>query len=151
MALETWETEARELAEKGFKKILFMCVKNSARSQLAEAIARHFAPGNVVVISAGSEPSFVRPEVAAVLTESGISANGLYSKSVDAIDPLGIDAVITLCAEEVCPVFLGKARRIHWPLPDPAKVEPESDRLEAFRNCRDELIKRVSFLFAKPV
>jgi arsenate reductase len=142
-----WMKEARELAALRPKKLLFMCVHNSARSQLAEAIARHCAPAGVTVISAGSHPAFVRPQVLQALEEAGISTKGLYSKAVDDIDVSGVEAVITLCAEEVCPVYLGKAHRLHWGLPDPAKVEPEDKKLEAFRQTRDELMKRLKHAF----
>ncbi|RJO65579.1 MAG: arsenate reductase ArsC [Myxococcales bacterium] len=147
MSTETWMKEAEELAALKPRKILFMCVQNSARSQLAEAIARHLAPEGVTVLSAGSEPSAVRPQAIQVLQEAGIATDGLRSKAVGEIDTTGVEAVVTLCAEEVCPVYLGKARRVHWGLPDPAKVEPEAAKIEAFRRTRDELLKRLSALF----
>ena len=143
---DTWRREAEELAATKPRKILFLCVQNSARSIMAEAIARHFAPPDVTVLSAGSNPAFVRPQAVQVLQEAGISTEGLHSKSVDQIDPAGVDAVITLCAEEVCPVFLGKAHRLHWGLSDPARVEPEAAKLDAFRAVRDELLKRLKVL-----
>ena len=147
MMTEAWIKEAEEVAALKPKKILFMCVQNSARSPLAEAIARHLAPKGVTVLSAGSEPNAVRPQALQVLQEAGIAAEGLYSKSVDDIDPTGVEVVVTLCAEEVCPVFLGKALRLHWGLNDPAKVEPEEAKLDAFRAVRDELLKRFAVLF----
>ena len=139
---EKWLVEAAVLRALKPRKILFMCVQNSARSQLAEAIARCLAPPGVGVLSAGSTPAFVRPQALQVLQEAGISTEGLYSKAVDSLDPAGVEAVVTLCAEEVCPVFLGKAHRLHWGLPDPAKAEPEAAKLDAFRAVRDELTKR---------
>jgi arsenate reductase len=67
---------------------------------------------------------------------------------VETIPPDGVEAVITLCAEEVCPVFLGKARRIHWGLPDPAgNGATEAEQLQAFRDVRDELRRRLSVVF----
>jgi arsenate reductase len=61
-----------------------------------------------------------------------------------------VDAVITLCAEEVCPVFLGRAHRVHWGLPDPAGVDgSEAERLQAFRDVRDELVRRLGALFRR--
>lgn len=143
-----WIAEAREISALKPRKILFMCVQNSARSQLAEAIARHLAPAGVTVLSAGSEPAFVRPQALHVLEEAGISTEGLFSKSVDSIDPQGIEVVVTLCAEEVCPVFLGSARRLHWGQPDPARMEPEDRKLEAFRQVRDELVRRFTVMLA---
>ena len=123
--------------------VLFLCVANSARSQLGEALARELAPAGVEVFSAGSSPSRLNPAVVQVLAEIGLDAQGLRSKSVDEIPAERVGTVITLCAEEVCPAWLGEARRLHWPLPDPAAVEDETERLEAFRRVRDELRSRI--------
>jgi thioredoxin type arsenate reductase len=128
--------------------LLFLCVANSARSQMAEGIARSLAPPGVKVWSAGSQPTRVRPEAIAVLTEIGIDISDHRSKAVSEIPAADIDTVITLCGEEECPVFLGNARRLHWGLPDPAAVEGhEAVRLEAFRRIRDELRRRIAALF----
>ena len=129
--------------------ILFLCVANSARSQLAEGIARTLAPPGVRVWSAGSKPTRVRPEAIEVLREIGIDITGHRSKSVDEIPAGEIGTVITLCAEEECPVFLGKAQRLHWGLPDPAAVTGDgAARLEAFRMTRDDLRRRLAEFFA---
>lgn len=127
--------------------ILFLCVANSARSQMAEGIARSFAPSVVKIWSAGSRPTSVRPEAVKVLGEIGIDISSSRSKSVSEIPPAEVDTVITLCAEEECPVFLGKANRLHWGLPDPAAAAgSEDDRLSAFRRTRDELRRRIEAL-----
>jgi arsenate reductase len=127
--------------------LLFLCVANSARSQMAEGLARGRFGQSVNVQSAGSQPSRVNPLAIRVLAEIGIDIMHHRSKAVTEIDPATVDTVITLCAEEVCPVFLGKARRLHWPLPDPAAVEGTGDeRLEAFRRVRDEIARRVGSL-----
>src|SRR5512147_216777 len=102
------------------RHILFLCVANSARSQMAEGIARSLAPPGVIVSSAGSSPASVRQEAIQVLREIGIDISGHRSKGLDSIDAGSVDAVITLCAEEICSTYLGKARRLHWGLPDPA-------------------------------
>lgn len=128
-------------------KILFLCVANSARSQMAEGLARKILGPGHRVQSAGSKPSFLHPLALQVLGEIDIDIADQYSKSVDEIDPKTVDTVVTLCAEEVCPVFLGKAERMHWPLPDPAATG-ESKRLDAFRAVRDELRSRLE-VFAK--
>jgi protein-tyrosine-phosphatase len=129
------------------KGILFLCVANSARSQLAEGIARKLLPAAVKVWSAGSRPTSVRPEAIAVLKEIGIDISGHRSKAVAEIPATEVDTVITLCGEEECPLFLGKAERIHWGLPDPAAVtESEAARLAAFREVREELQKRIGRL-----
>jgi arsenate reductase len=128
--------------------VLFLCVANSARSQMAEGIARSLARKGVKVFSAGSHPAGVRPEAVAVLKEIGIDISGHGSKNVSEIPASDVDTVITLCAEEECPVFLGKARRLHWELPDPAAAEgTEEDRLNAFRQTRDELRRRIAGFF----
>lgn len=130
------------------KGILFLCVANSARSQIAEGLARALAPKGVAVWSAGSQPTSVRPEAIAVLQEIGIDISGHHSKHVAAIAPAGVDTVITLCAEEECPLFLGEATRLHWGLPDPAAAEGSADeRLAAFRSTRDEIRRRLEALF----
>ena len=128
------------------RHILFLCVQNSARSQLAEGIARFLAPPGVTVSSAGSSPAFVRPQAIQVLKEIGIDASGHRSKSTDEIDAASVEAVVTLCAEEVCPVFLGRARRLHWPIDDPASEDPSLSRdamLARFRAARDQIQQRL--------
>lgn len=131
------------------KGILFLCVANSARSQIAEGIARALASADTKIWSAGSQPTHVRPEAIAVLKEIGIDISKHRSKDVTEIPPEQVDTVITLCAEEECPLFLGQAERLHWGLPDPALVTgDETARLDAFRRTREELQKRIKTLFA---
>jgi arsenate reductase (thioredoxin) len=122
--------------------LLFLCVANSARSQMAEGLARARFGDRVVVQSAGSEPSRVNPYAIEVMAEAGIDLAGHASKSVQTIDAATVDVVITLCAEEVCPVFLGSVRRLHWPIPDPASTDPALSRdqmLARFRAARDAI------------
>jgi arsenate reductase len=140
--------EAAILRARAPRHLLFLCVQNSARSQIAEGIARFLAPPGVTVSSAGSSPAFVRPQAVQVLGEIGIDASGHRSKSIDEIDAGSVEAVVTLCAEEVCPVFLGNAPRLHWALPDPAGAAgDEAARLDAFRAVRDELFRRLKLMF----
>jgi arsenate reductase (thioredoxin) len=123
-------------------RILFLCVANSARSQMAEGLARMMFGDVAHVQSAGSRPSRVNPYAIEVMREIGADLAGHGSKSVETIDPASVDTVITLCAEEVCPVFLGKARRLHWPIPDPASDDPALTRdamLQRFREARDTI------------
>lgn len=131
------------------KGLLFVCVANSSRSQLAEALARRHFGDRVRVQSAGSEPARVNPYAVEVAAEVGLDLSSHTSKSVDTIDPATVDTVITLCAEEVCPVFLGKAHRLHWPLPDPASADPsltpEAMR-ERFRATRAAIETRLQEL-----
>lgn len=122
--------------------ILFLCVANSARSQMAEGLARQMFGDRATIQSAGSEPSRVNPYAIEVMSEVNADLGDHRSKSVDTIDPATVDTVITLCAEEVCPVFLGSARRLHWPIPDPASTDPALTReelLHRFRTARDTI------------
>ncbi len=134
------------------KGVLFLCVANSARSQMAEALARKRFGEGVRIQSAGSAPTEVSPFALEVLREDGIDASAQRSKSVDTIDPKTVDVVVTLCAEEVCPAFLGEALRLHWPLPDPARAGSDDlsrERiLDRFRETRDAISARLSALEA---
>ncbi len=146
----SWMAEARAMRRVNPQGVLFLCVANSARSQIAEGVARRLAPNTVRMQSAGSHPTQLRPEAATVLSEWGIDVTTHHSKNVADIDPETVDTVITLCSEEECPVFLGRAERYHWDLPDPAAVEgDEATRLAAFRQVRDELEKRLAVVFSQ--
>ncbi len=128
--------------------LLFLCVANSARSQMAEGLARARFGDAVNVQSAGSQPSRVNPLAIRAMAEIGINITGQISKSVETIDPASVNTVVTLCAEEVCPVFLGNARKLHWPLSDPAAVEgTEDERLARFREVLNEIRRRLPELF----
>ncbi len=133
------------------KGVLFLCVANSARSQIAEGLARAMWPADIRVWSAGSRPTTVRPEAIAVLRELGIDISGHRAKSVAEIPPAEVDTVITLCGEEECPIFLGQATRLHWPLPDPAggPFVPPAEVLARFREVRDALRARLAELLAE--
>lgn len=131
------------------KRILFLCVANSARSQMAEGLARRLFGDGVEVMSAGSEPSTVNPFAIEALAEVGIDISAHDSKSVDTISPEGVDLVVTLCAEEVCPAFLGKARRLHWPIADPASKDAalsDEEMRQRFRTARDQIAARLDVL-----
>lgn len=142
-----WRIEAAFLRALAPKHILFLCVANSARSQLAEGLARALAPDGVKISSAGSVPTSVRPQAIAALAEIDIDIRHHRSIGIDEVER-PVDAVITLCAEEVCPVWLEDAWRIHWGLPDPAAATgSEEEQLDAFRVVRDELRSRLGVLF----
>ena len=128
------------------KSILFLCVANSARSQMAEGLARDLLRPDIRVQSAGSRPSQDNPYAAEVMAELGIDLGAHRSKAVDTIDPATVDLVVTLCAEEVCPAFLGGARQLHWPFPDPASDDPTltpKDLQARFRAARDSIRARL--------
>jgi protein-tyrosine-phosphatase len=145
-----WLIEAALLRARPPRHVLFLCVANSARSQMAEGIARSLAPASVKISSAGSQPSRLNPLAVQALAEIGIDISGHRSKGVEEISPGDVDAVVTLCAEEVCPVWLGEATRLHWGLPDPAHAgDTEAERLQAFRDVRDELGRRIGAVFGR--
>ncbi|MGE0172529.1 MAG: arsenate reductase ArsC [Oligoflexales bacterium] len=121
-------------------RVLFMCVANSARSQLAEGIAKAMFGNKMLIESAGSSPSgTIQPWAVKVLDELGIDISENKSKSCSDLPAdfvQRLDFVVTLCAEEVCPVMITKARRLHWPIPDPAAA-PDEKKSDAFRNARN--------------
>jgi arsenate reductase len=128
------------------KSILFLCVANSARSQLAEGLAKSLFGNRAKVMSAGSEPSGqVQPWAIEVLKETGIDITKHQSKSIDGL-PLeflgSLDFIVTLCAEEVCPIMITKAQKLHWPILDPAKAS-DAEKPSAFRSAREEIRKRL--------
>ena len=133
------------------ESILFLCVANSARSQMAEGLARKLFGGRVAVQSAGSEPSQVNPYAIEVMREVGVDLTTHHSKSVQTIDSTTVGTVVTLCAEEVCPVFLGKVKRLHWPISEPSKNASSlshSELLAQFRTARDQIQGRLEVLEA---
>ncbi len=131
------------------KKILFLCVANASRSQMAEGLARNILGADIEVISAGSQPKQLNPNAVKAMAEIDIDISHHQAKSVDSIDKSVIDLVVTLCAEEVCPIFQGKAKRLHWPIMDPDSDDPalsQQDIEQRFRNARDQLKKRIEIL-----
>jgi arsenate reductase len=132
------------------KRVLFICTKNSARSQMAEGLINHDLAGKVQAFSAGIEPSTVNPLAIAVLMELGIDISGHRSKSLDEFVNEKFDFVVTLCdhAAESCPIFFGGVQRIHMGFPNPAAVSgTQEERLATFRKVRDQIREEmVSFL-----
>lgn len=125
------------------RRILFLCVANSARSQMAEGLARAILPAGIVeVASAGSAPSRLNPLAVEALREAGIDISGHRSKSVDEVAPETADLIVTLCADEVCPVVPGRVKRLHWPIADPAAAND----IAAFRMARDQIRGRIAVL-----
>lgn len=122
--------------------ILFLCVANSARSQLAEGLAKVIFGDQAVIESAGSKPSgIVQPWAIKILEEDGIDISKNWSKSTDDLSAeflANLDFVITLCAEEICPMLPSKAERLHWPIQDPASVNEES-KPQAFRDAKIQI------------
>lgn len=132
------------------ERILFLCVANSARSQMAEGLARNLLGDRAEVMSAGSQPATVNPWAVKAMAEIGIDIAGHRSKSVDEFDPAALDLVITLCTEEVCPALPTGVEHLHWPISDPAtssaSQRSENELLDRFRRARDSLQARIKTL-----
>lgn len=127
-------------------RILFLCVANSARSQMAEGLARRVLDGIAQVTSAGSRPTRVNPNAIEVMSEVGIDISSHSSKAVAQLNAADFDTVITLCAEEVCPILPGQVQRLHWPTPDPAHIDPNDTPegvRQRFRDARDEILSKI--------
>lgn len=111
---------------------------------MAEGLGRAILGPGHTVQSAGSRPSVVNPYAIKVMSEIEIDISGQTSKSVDTIDLSKIDIVVTLCAEEVCPVVSGQIVRWHWPIFDPAgKGKTEEQKLQWFREARHTIHKNI--------
>lgn len=128
------------------RRVLILCTGNSARSQMAEGLLRARGDERFEVYSAGTRPTSVRDEAVEVMREAGVDIGAHRSKSVEEFEGREFDYVITVCdnARETCPVFPGRAERIHWSFDDPAAVEGTSEeRLAVFRRVRDEIDARL--------
>jgi arsenate reductase (thioredoxin) len=133
------------------QRVLILCTGNSARSQMAEGLLRNIAGDRFEVASAGIAPTQVRPEAITAMRELGIDISQHRSKSVDEFANQEFDYVITVCdnANEQCPVFPGKTKRIHWSFEDPAAAKgDEQSRLAVFRRVRDEILHRLRLFVA---
>ena len=133
-------------------RVLFICVHNSARSQMAEAFLRQMSGDEVSVVSAGLDPTVINPLVVAVMAEEGIDLSGKQTRKVFDLFKDGqlFDYVVTVCEESLegqCPVFPGVTRRLHLPFPDPAAVVGAADeRLAQVRRIRDAIKERMAGL-----
>jgi ArsR family transcriptional regulator, arsenate/arsenite/antimonite-responsive transcriptional repressor / arsenate reductase (thioredoxin) len=132
-------------------RVLFLCTGNSARSQIAEALATRLSGGAVTAASAGSHPKPLHPNAVRVMRTRAIDISGHRSKHVSERAGEHFDYVISLCdrVREVCPDFPGGPKLVHWSIPDPAR-EPGTDRetLPAFERTATELCTRIGFLLA---
>jgi protein-tyrosine-phosphatase len=132
-------------------RVLFLCTGNSARSQMAEAIAQQRSGGRVEASSAGSHPRPLHPNAVVVMRAQGIDLAGRESKHLSVFASQRFDYVITLCdrVREVCPEFPGRAERIHWSIPDPAASGGSDEQTyPAFDRLAAELQTRIGFLLA---
>jgi arsenate reductase len=128
------------------KRVIFICTRNSARSQMAEGLLRHLAGNRFQPYSAGTAPTRLHPLAVAAMQEIGIDISGQRAKDVSDYTEREFDYVITVCdqARETCPIFRGARHQLHWGLPDPAAAEgEEAARLMVFRQVRDDLAARI--------
>lgn len=136
-------------------RLLFLCTGNSCRSIMAEALANQLGEGRLRAFSAGSTPAGrVNEHALAVLQRHCFHTEGLASESVEAHADTPLDAVITLCgdAADSCPVFAAPVLRVHWGLPDPARVQGDPETVDAaFEATFDELRIRIEALLALPL
>ena len=129
------------------QRVLILCTGNSARSQMAEGLLRKRAGAQFDVFSAGLKPSFVNPLAIAVMRERDIDISGHRSKHLDEFITQPFDYVITVCdtAAESCPIFRGRAQRIHWSFSDPAAFEgSDQEKRDRFRMIRDLIDSRIA-------
>jgi arsenate reductase (thioredoxin) len=133
-------------------RLLFVCTGNSARSQIAEAFARHYGAGHVDVSSAGTDPKGLHPLTKEVMAEKGIDVSGHSSRALTDEMLREADVVITVCghADEYCPALPANVRKLYWPIDDPAAVTGRApdEALAAFRQARDDLESRVRDLLS---
>lgn len=131
------------------QRVLFICIHNSARSQMAEAWLRTTCGDFLEVESAGLKPGKLNPLVVQAMSEAGVDISGHRTQSVDEVLQRGerFDYVVTVCDEtsaEQCPVFPGSGTRMHWGFPDPSAVTgTEEEKLTEVRVIRDEIRRRV--------
>jgi ArsR family transcriptional regulator, arsenate/arsenite/antimonite-responsive transcriptional repressor / arsenate reductase (thioredoxin) len=131
--------------------VLFLCTGNSARSQMAEALAEQMSAGVVRAVSAGSHPKPLHPNAVRVMRERGIDLAGRRSKHLAEFADRRFGYVISLCdrVREVCPEFPGAPQAIHWSVRDPARDPGTDDEtLPAFEHTAAELEMRIGFLLA---
>ena len=131
------------------RKLVFLCVQHSARSQMAEALARSMVPTEISCGSAGSQPYQVRQQALLVLEELQIDTAGLFSKGLSDVPIDDSSLIVTLCAEEICPATPG-VPALHWPIKAPAggPTCSEEELLVRFREARDEIKGRLEELLS---
>ena len=130
------------------ERVLVLCTGNSCRSVMAEALINSLGSGRYHAVSAGSFPAgYVHPKAVETLRRRGIEPGAPRSKSWDEFAGDAFDLVITVCdqaAQEACPVFAGSPRKLHWSIPDPAKVDGSREEVDnAFENAFRLLEARV--------
>jgi arsenate reductase (thioredoxin) len=129
--------------------VLFICVHNSARSQMAETFLNDLGKGRFKAVSAGLEPGTLNPLVVKAMAELGYDISGNSTNSVFdyAKEGRSFDIVVAVCskeAQERCPIFPGKGTRLHWPFDDPSSLSgSEEERLAETRRIRDDIKTKI--------
>jgi len=134
------------------KSVLFVCTHNSARSQMAEGLLRHYYGDRFDVFSAGTEKSYIRPHAIEAMKKSGIDISSHHSKTVDYFDDKEFDYVITVCdnANESCPFIPTRNQRLHWSCEDPAAASgTDAEKLAVFEKVRDQIKERIDQYFGR--
>lgn len=132
------------------KTILFVCIHNSARSQMAEAFMNSLGKGNWIAKSAGIEGGILNPNVVEAMKESGIDISSNIPKTVDSVLSTGekFDYVVTVCDDasaERCPVIPGTGKKLHWSFPDPSQLKGSKEEvMKEVRDIRDQIKERIS-------
>ena len=133
-------------------KVLFLCTGNSCRSQMAEGWARQLKGDVMETYSAGIEKHGMNPHAVKVMAEAGVDISKQYSKTTAELGPVQFDYVVTVCdhANENCPIFSGKAKKVHVGFEDPPKLTKDmpdgEEKLAVYRRVRDEIRKFVGTL-----
>ena len=137
------------------KKVLFICIHNSARSQMAETFLKDLGGDRFEAESAGLEPGSLNPLVVQAMAEAGYEISGNSTNSVFDFyrEKRTYDIVVAVCskdAEERCPIFPGAGERLHWPFDDPSSMQgSQEERLQATRRIRDQIRARIEEFIAK--
>ena len=151
LQLELRAPEPPSLATTRTLRVLFLCTGNSARSQMAEALAKARSGGVIEAVSAGSHPKPLHPNAVKVMREEyGLDLAGLASKHLDVFAKERFDWVISLCdrVREVCPDFPGAPETIHWSIANPVTGDGDDVTYPLFQQTAAELATRIGFLLA---
>jgi len=151
------DTESRvgpgyERSRHALARVLFLCTGNSARSQIAEALAQQLSGDALEAVSAGSHPKPLHPNAVRVMRERGVDIAGRRSKQLSEFTGERFDYVVSLCdrVREVCPEFPGHADLVHWSILDPARAgDSDEETYPAFQRTATELAARLPFLLAR--
>ncbi|MFH0997544.1 MAG: arsenate reductase ArsC [Pseudomonadota bacterium] len=137
--------ERPELIDGRKLRILFLCTGNTCRSQMAEGLTRHLKSDVIEPYSAGVDPGAMNARAVRSMAEIGIDISGGFPKTIESLGHIAFDYVITLCdhANESCPLFPGKTKRLHWGFADPPKLAEnaatEEEAMVHYRRVRNEI------------